>query len=79
MIKIFVFLLGVVASQWFADALKASSGGSTGSWMMGFATQYICCVFLLAWFDQANVVECLRSGVILILFVRWVYFMKRLK
>jgi len=80
MVKILVFLVGLILSQWIGDAVKASSAPtSISGWVAGVVTQYICCVLLIAWFDQAHVVECLRSGVILTFAVRWFYFMKRLK
>ena len=80
MVKILAFLLGLIFSQWIGDAVKASSARSSFSgWIASFVTQYICCVILIAWFDQAHVAECLRSGVILTFAVRWFYFMKRLK
>lgn len=79
MLKILVLLLGVIFSQWLGDAVRSSYPGSWGGWIASFATQYICCVLLVTWFDQAVLLDCLRAGLILTCAVRWFYFMKRLR
>jgi hypothetical protein len=78
MLRIFILLLGLMFSQWLGDAVRSSYPNSWGGWIASFATQYICCVFLVAWFDQAVLLDCLRAGLILTCGVRWLYFMKRL-
>ena len=80
MAKIFFLLLGLMFSQWLVDVIRSSSPSrSAAGWTIGFVAQYICCLVLVMWFDHVALSECLRAGLILTCFVRWFYFMKRLK
>lgn len=80
MLRLFVFVCGLAVSQHVAQMVLASlPRGQASSWCWSFLAQYVVCLTLLVFVDQAPWEDALSPALALTCFVRIFYFIKNLK
>ena len=80
MLRFFVIVCGLAASQHIAQAVLATlPRGRLSSWCWSFVVQYVICLTLLVLVDHAQLKDALSPTIALTVFVRIFYFIKNLK
>lgn len=80
MLNLFLLVVGLPVSQWVGESVLASlPKGKVWSWFLSFFAQYVFCLMLLLVFDRAPLGQASEAATALAFFVRWFYFIKRLK
>lgn len=78
MLKLFLLVCLLPASQWIADAV--GTGAPPGArWLSSWVTHYVLCVVLLTVFDHAAWQQTASAAAALTWIVRTCYFFKRLQ
>lgn len=80
MLRLFVFVCGLVVSQGVAQMVLDSLGRrQASSWCWSLLVQYVICLTLLVFIDNAPWKDALSPALALTCFVRIFYFIRNLK